>query len=327
MISIVISRQTLRRMTCFVLLLATVSTGRAQSAKRNVLLLVADDLNCDLGSYSHPRVQSPNIDKLAARGVRFERAYCQFPLCSPSRSSFLTGRRPNVTQIRSNPRAGQFSSDYKPTPHFREFLPDTVTLPQLFRQQGYFVARVGKLYHYGVPGQIGTSGLDDVESWEYFVNPAGRDKAEEHRVFTFTPGSYGATLSWLAAEGTDLEQTDGLGASAAISILEQKRDKPFFLAVGFYRPHTPYVAPKKYFALYPLEKIALPAFSADDQSRTPEAAYASARKEQETLTDQQRREAIQAYWASTTFMDAQVGRVLGTRTPGACGKHCGRDAQ
>jgi iduronate 2-sulfatase len=309
-ISIVISRQTLRRMTCFVLLLATVSTGRAQSAKRNVLLLVADDLNCDLGSYSHPRVQSPNIDKLAARGVRFERAYCQFPLCSPSRSSFLTGRRPNVTQIRSNPRAGQFSTDYRPTPHFREFLPDTVTLPQLFRQQGYFVARVGKLYHYGVPGQIGTSGLDDVESWEYFVNPAGRDKAEEHRVFTFTPGSYGATLSWLAAEGTDLEQTDGLGATAAISILEQKRDKPFFLAVGFYRPHTPYVAPKKYFELYPLDKIALPALSADDQSRTPEAAYASARKEQETLTDQQRREAIQAYWASTTFMDAQVGRVL-----------------
>jgi iduronate 2-sulfatase len=295
---------------CFFLLLATVATSGAQSAKRNVLLLVADDLNCDLASYGHRRVQSPNIDKLAARGVRFERAYCQFPLCSPSRSSFLTGRRPNVTQIRSNPRAGQFSSDYKPTPHFREFLPDTVTLPQLFRQQGYFVARVGKLYHYGVPGQIGTSGLDDVESWEYFVNPAGRDKADEHRVFTFTPGSYGATLSWLAAEGTDLEQTDGLGATAAISILEQKRDKPFFLAVGFYRPHTPYVAPKKYFELYPLDKIALPVLSADDQTRTPEAGYASAKKEQETLTDQQRREAIQAYWASTTFMDAQLGRVL-----------------
>lgn len=304
------SKQVLFRLTCFVVLLATVSTGRAQSSRRNVLLLVADDLNCDLGSYGHPRVQSPNIDRLAARGVRFERAYCQFPLCSPSRSSFLTGRRPNVTQILSNPRAGQFSTDYKPTPHFREFLPDTVTLPQLFRQQGYFVARIGKLYHYGVPGQIGTSGLDDVASWEFFVNPAGRDKAEEHRVFTLTPGSYGGTLSWLAAEGTDLEQTDGLGATAAISLLEEKRDKPFFLAVGFYRPHTPYVAPKKYFDLYPLDKIPLPALSTDDQSRTPEAGYASAKKEQETLTDHQRREAIQAYWASTTFMDAQLGRVL-----------------
>jgi len=292
------------------LLVTAASVGKAQSLKRNVLLLVADDLNCDLGSYGHPHVQSPNIDKLAARGVRFERAYCQFPLCSPSRSSFLTGRRPNVTQIRTNPRAGQFSTDYKPTPHFREFLPDTVTLPQLFRQQGYFVARVGKLYHYGVPGQIGTSGLDDVASWEFFVNPAGRDKAEENRIFTLTPGSFGGTLSWLAAEGTDLEQTDGLGATAAISLLEQKRDKPFFLAVGFYRPHTPYVAPKKYFDLYSLDKIALPSLSADDQTRKPEAAYGSARKEQETLTDRQRHEAIQAYWASTTFMDAQVGRVL-----------------
>lgn len=304
------AEQTLWRVACVFLLLATGLTCEAQPAKRNVLLLVADDLNCDLGSYGHSRVQSPNIDKLAARGVRFERAYCQFPLCSPSRSSFLTGRRPNVTQIRSNPRAGQFSTDYKPTPHFREFLPDTVTLPQLFRQQGYFVARVGKLYHYGVPGQIGTSGLDDVASWEYFVNPAGRDKAEENRIFTLTPGSYGGTLSWLAAEGTDSEQTDGLGATAAISLLEQKRDKPFFLAVGFYRPHTPYVAPKKYFDLYPLDTIALPALSADDQTRKPEAAYGSARKEQETLTDRQRREAIQAYWAATTFMDAQVGRVL-----------------
>ena len=172
------------RVACIFLLLTTALTGEAQSLKRNVLLLVADDLNCELGTYGHARVQSPNIDKLAARGVRFERAYCQFPLCSPSRSSFLTGRRPNVTQIRTNPRAGQFSSDYRPTPHFREFLPDTVTLPQLFRQQGYFVARVGKLYHYGVPGQIGTNGLDDLASWEYFVNPAGRDKAEEHRIFT-----------------------------------------------------------------------------------------------------------------------------------------------
>ena len=243
--------------------------------------------------------------------MRFERAYCQFPLCSPSRSSFLTGRRPNrdPDSLKSTTWA-IFHRLQADTTLPRIPAPDTVTLPQLFRQQGYFVARVGKLYHYGVPGQIGTGGLDDLESWEYFVNPAGRDKAEEHRILTLTPGSYGATLSWLAAEGTDLEQTDGLGATAAISILEQKRDKPFFLAVGFYRPHTPYVAPKKYFELYPLDKIALPALSADDQSRTPEAAYASARKEQETLTDQQRREAIQAYWASTTFMDAQVGRVL-----------------
>jgi arylsulfatase A-like enzyme len=276
----------------------------AQEKKRNVLFLIADDLNCDLHCYGKSEVQTPNIDGLAARGVRFEHAYCQYPLCSPSRSSFLTGRRPNVTRIFRLP------SENSGTPHFREFIPDTITLPQLFRQNGYAVARVGKLYHYGVPGQIGTSGLDDPPSWEYVVNPAGRDKAEEDRIVTLVPKSYGAVLSWLKAEGSDLEQTDGLGATAAISLLEQYKDRPFFLAVGFYRPHTPYVAPKKYFDLYPLDSITLPALSDDDRSRVPAVAYASSHKEQDTMTDRQRREAMQAYHASISFMDAQVGRVL-----------------
>lgn len=288
--------------------------GRAEggeSAQRmNVLFLIADDLNCDLHCYGHTQVKSPNIDRLAGRGVQFQRAYCQFPLCSPSRSSFLTGRRPNATRIHTNPGAGKVPADYKPTPHFREFISDTVTLPQLFRQNGYFVARVGKLFHYGVPGQIGSSGLDDPPSWEQVVNPSGRDKKEEDRIFTFTPGSFGGTLSWLAADGTDQEQTDGIGATEAIKLLESHKDGPFFLAVGFYRPHTPYVAPKSYFDLYALDKIELPGLSPDDKTRTPAPAYASAKKEQETMTDQQRREAIQAYWASISFMDAQVGRVV-----------------
>ncbi len=288
----------------------TAAASAAPAKKLNVLFLIADDLNCDLHCYDHPRVQTPNIDRLAARGVRFDRAYCQFPLCGPSRASFLTGRRPDETRIHTNPRSGRFSTDYTGTPHFREHLPDTVTLPQLFRQHGYTVARVGKLYHYGVPGQIGTAGLDDPPSWQYVVNPAGRDKAEENQVFTLTPGSYGGTLSWLAAEGTDLEQTDGLGATAAISLLEQYRDQPFFLAVGFYRPHTPYVAPKRYFEMYPPDEITLPELSPEDQKRAPPPAYASAKAEQEKMTDHQRREAIQAYWAAITFMDAQVGRVL-----------------
>src|SRR5262249_26418917 len=227
---------------------------------------------------------------LAARGVRFEHTYCQFPLCSPSRSSFLTGRRPNVTKIVTNAKSGRLPYENSGTPNFREFLPQTVTLPQLFRQNGYAVARVGKLFHYGVPDSIGTSGLDDPLSWEYVVNPAGRDKAEEGKIFTLIPKSYGAVLSWLQAEGSDFEQTDGLGATAGISLLERYKDKPFFLAVGFYRPHTPYVAPKKYFDLYPLDSIMLPTLSDDDQSRKPALAYASAKKEQDTMTDQQRRE-------------------------------------
>lgn len=278
--------------------------------KMNVLFLVADDLNCDLGCYGHPRVKSPNIDRLAARGVRFAHAYCQFPLCSPSRTSFLTGRRPNATHIHTNPRAGRFSTDYRPKPHFRDFIPDTVTLPQLFRQHGYAVARAGKLYHYGVPGQIGTSGLDDSQSWDFVVNPAGRDKAEENKIFSLTPHSYGASLSWLAAEGADTEQTDGLTATAAISLLEEYQDRPFFLAVGFFRPHTPYVAPKRYFDEYDVHEIELPTLSQADRQRLPALAYASAKSEQETMSDDLRREAIRAYWASITFMDAQLGRVL-----------------
>jgi iduronate 2-sulfatase len=306
------TRSLMKRILLFLAALCccTASVAAAAEKKLNVLFLIADDLNCDLHCYGKPQIQSPNIDALALRGVRFENAYCQYPLCSPSRTSFLTGRRPNETKIHTNPTAGRVPSDYKPTPHFREFIPETLTLPQAFRKAGYYVARVGKLYHYGVPGQIGSSGLDDPPSWEHFVNPIGRDKKEEDRIFTFTPGSYGGTLSWMAAEGTDEEQTDGIGATEAIKLLEQVKDRPFFLAVGFYRPHTPYVAPKKYFDLYPRDKIEFPDMSADDKSETPKAAYMSQKKEQVTMTDAQRREAIQAYWASISLMDAQVGRVV-----------------
>lgn len=275
----------------------------AAENKLNVLFLIADDLNCSLHCYGHPKVQSPNIDKLAARSVRFDRAYCQFPLCSPSRSSFLTGLRPFTTKVLTNPGMTQ-------SPHFREAVPNHVTLPQCFRQNGYFVARVGKLYHYNVPNGIGTDGLDDPPSWEYKFNPKGRDRADESKIFSLTPGQFGGTVSWLAAEGTDDEQTDGIAAAEAVRLLESNKDKPFFLAVGFYRPHTPYVAPKAYFDKYPISEIELPKLSELDRQRIPPPAYASAKKDQETMTDDQRREAIQAYWASVTFMDAQVGRVL-----------------
>jgi len=271
----------------------------------NVLFVVSDDLNNDLSVYGAP-VRSPHLARLAARGVTFERAYCQYPLCSPSRSSFLTGRRPNATGVLTNPGKELIR------PHFREKLTDTVTMPQLFTEKGWFAARIGKLYHYGVPRDIGTSSLDDYRSWELTINPRGRDREQHDRIFSLQPGQFGGTVSWLADEGEDAEQTDGIAATEAVRLLERfkKTARPFFLAVGFYRPHTPYVAPKKYFDMYPADKVVLPELSADDRARTPDAAYVSLGKPQAGMTDVQRREAIQAYRASTTFMDAQLGVVL-----------------
>jgi choline-sulfatase len=268
--------------------------------KLNVLFIAVDDMNADLGCFGHRLVRSPSIDRLAARGVRFERAYCQLPLCGPSRASLMTGLRPDTTQVLNNAK------------HFRETLPDVVTLPQMFRRSGYFAGRVGKVYHYGVPGQIGTDGLDDPPSWDQVVNPRGRDKDEEHLVINYTPQrGLGSSLSFLAAEGTDEEQTDGIGATAAIRMMEENRDRPFFVAAGFYRPHCPYVAPKKYFEWYPLEKIAMPDEPEGYLELVPPPALASTRPwPWFGVTEQQARESIQAYYASISFVDAQIGRLL-----------------
>jgi iduronate 2-sulfatase len=274
--------------------------------RMNVLLVVSDDLtNNTLGCYGSRVSKSPNIDKLAAKGVQFNRAYCQFPLCNPSRASFLTGLRPDTTKV------------YENTTQFRKNVPNVQSLPQTFQKGGYFVARVGKLYHYGVPGQIGTNGLDDPVSWEKVINPRGRDKDDEEKelIFTLTPdlkGStrFGGTLSWLAADGTDAEQTDGKIADEVIRLLETNKNRSFFIGCGFFRPHTPYVAPKKYFDIYPTDTLDLPKVPDRHRESAPAAAFESARKEQDSMTDEQRRKALQAYFASTTFMDAQVGRVL-----------------
>ena len=289
----------MRLVVVFVLLGALFATPSAAAEKRlNVLFITVDDLNDALGCYGHPLVKSPNIDRLAAEGVRFEHAYCQFPLCSPSRVSLLTGLRPGTTRI------------FDLRADFRDHLPDVVTLPQAFKRQGYFVARVGKLFHYGVPGQIGTNGLDDPRSWDEVVNPRGRDKDEEDRVINYTPKrGLGSAMSFYKAEGTDEEQTDGRGATAAIELMEKHQDQPFFLGVGFYRPHTPYVAPKRYFELYPLDKIKLPYNPPDDQDDIPEPAE-QIRPLNYGLSEQQLRECTQAYFAAITFMDAQVGRLL-----------------
>jgi uncharacterized sulfatase len=270
------------------------------AGRPNVLFIAVDDMNNDLGCYGHPTVKSPNIDRLAMAGTRFDRAYCQFPLCSPSRTSVMTGLRPDVTRT--------FDLQY----HFRHHLPDAVTLSQLFRRRGYFAARVGKIYHYGNPGEIGTNGLDDEPSWEQRVNPKGRDKAEEALIINHTPRrGLGSSLSLLKAEGTDEEQTDGIVATETIRLLEEHKDRPFFIAAGFYRPHCPYVAPKKYFDLYPLDRVPMRKGPFAEVANVPKAALASTTPwPWFGVSEEQSRESLQAYHATISFVDAQVGRLL-----------------
>ena len=169
-----------------------------------------------------------------------------------------------------------------------------------------------KIYHYNVPAHIGTDGFDDPPSWQKTVNPYGRDKHDEALIFNAEPHrKISAALSWLAAEGTDEEQTDGMITSAAIEMMREKKDEPFFLGVGFFRPHTPYVAPKKYFDLYPIEEMRLPYAPEDDRDDIPTAAFAhNCPIPNYNLEEPILLQAMQAYYASVSFIDAQLGRLL-----------------
>ncbi|MEX2288238.1 MAG: sulfatase [Planctomycetaceae bacterium] len=298
----------MRSTIILMLTLLTVSIGNVgrcadtAPAKPNVLFLICDDLNCDLGCYGHPLVKSPNVDRLAARGVRFENAYCQYPLCGPSRASFMSGLYPDQTLMHRN------------AVFLREHLPDVQTMSQMFRKNDYFVTRIGKIYHYGVPTNIGTSGHDDPLSWDYTINPRGRDKDNEAKVRTLVRGTYGGTLSWLPDDGADEEQTDGIGATEAIAQLRKyaSQKRQFMLAVGIYRPHTPYVSPKRYFDMYPPDKIQVPKVPKGYLETLPAPARLSIhrKKDQIDLPEKIAREAMQAYYAAISFADAQIGRIL-----------------
>jgi iduronate 2-sulfatase len=281
-----------------VLGLSQPARGQQPAARRpNVLLIMADDLSNDLGTYGNRVVKTPNLDRLAARGVRFDRAYNQYPLCNPSRASLLSGLRPDTIRV------------YDLTTELRKVRPDVVTLPQLFQQNGYLAARVGKIYHYGNPGDIGTSGLDDAPSWNQVVNPRGVDKDEEPLLTNYTPGrGLGSALAFYAP-AADAQHTDGKVATETIALLEKNKDRPFFIGAGFYRPHCPFIAPRKYFDLYPLDRVAARPFSADQMAQVPAAALFTTPAHWNLTVDQQR-ETIRAYYASISFLDAQVGRVL-----------------
>jgi len=273
-------------------------TSAEPPTRPNVLFIIADDLNCDLGCYGHTMVKSPNIDRLAASGVRFDRAYVQYTVCNPSRTSFLTGLRPTTTRIMDN------------STHVRKNLPDVVTMPELFRKNGYEVVGLGKVFHRGLSPDDMKKEMDDPKSFDrvfYGKTTAMGNKGEGRNL---TGGTL-AWCRWLAAEGVDAEQADGQLADEAVKLLGEKLAKPLFLAVGFYRPHDPFQSPKKYFDLYDNSKFELPKTPEGYEPPYPLSLGGGGFKDAfDKFTEQDRREFLHAYYAGVRFMDAQVGRLL-----------------
>lgn len=269
------------------------------ATKPNVLLLMSDDLANTLGCYGHQLAKTPNLDALAKRAVLFERAYCQFPHCNPSRASLLSGLRPHTTRVTDN------------ADNLYQNLPGVVTLPHQFRRNGYATARCGKIFHLGVP--TGMESMDDPQAWDFgtpFKDERPYPPKRESAVKVPTGKKQG--LPWTETTGTDDDLVDGNFAKTAVEWLEKRdKSKPFFLAVGFHRPHLPLVAPAKYFDLYPFDNIKLPAEPSDDEADIPAPARnGSVPGYAITTTPEQRRAAIRGYLATVSFMDAQAGRVL-----------------
>ncbi len=269
----------------------------AAAPRMNVLFIVADDLRTSLGCYGDTQVKSPNIDRIAAKGVRFERAYCQYPVCNASRSSFLTGLRPDHTGIFSNESVLRLEK------------PDLVTLPQLYKQNGYFTASIGKITHAGVDAAGKPMLFNDPKAYTEFSNGVITKLGKTGEGRNLTGGKL-AWCQWLSANGTDEDQPDGQNAATAIKLIEDHKVAPFFIGMGFHKPHDPFFAPKKYFDLYPLEGIQLAKEPADRSAELPlaipnENAFKS-------FTDQERKEFRRAYFAGISFTDAQIGKLLDT---------------
>ena len=273
------------------------SASTAGDKPRNVLFITIDDLRPELASYQTDGILTPNIDRLAAKGLQFDAAYCQYPVCNPSRSSFLTGLRPEELEILSNKIA------------LRQKWPDLVTLPQLFRSRGHFTAGLGKLFHMGTDEEGRKTLFRDDASFDHSYKAMGKEPGigREGQGRKLGDGTV-KWARWRAAEGGDEAQADGMLAAEAVRLLEENRDGPFFIGVGFHKPHDPFVAPKEYFDLYPVDETEL---AEDPQDRTPILKHALPNAYNfETFTDQDRREFKRAYHACTTFVDAQVGKLL-----------------
>jgi iduronate 2-sulfatase len=272
--------------------LSALSLGAAEPLRKpNVLFIAVDDLNNHLGCYGNSIVKSPHIDRLAARGMRFDRAYCQYPLCNPTRSSLLTGRRPDTTRV------------YENQTYFRTALPDVQTLPQILKAHGYTTARTGKIFH---------GGIDDAASWDIGGQKFNPDRPRPPRP---APGQPNPADRWEAVDQTDDQLPDGKTAIRALELLDELKDKPHFLAVGFLKPHVPLIAPRKYFGLYKAEQMPLPTYyqeGGEDLSRVPRAAlrpnFDLFRLAQPAPA--KAREGIAAYYSCISYTDALVGRLL-----------------
>jgi len=269
---------------------------RQPAARPNVLFIAVDDLNdwvtC-LGG--QPQAKTPNIDRLAQRGVLFTRAYCPAPACNPSRVALLTGLSPATTGVYHN------NQPWRPVP----LLKDAVTLPQHFMKGGYHVAGAGKIFH---------GAYDDRASWHDYRKPA-RAAADPNRPARLpAPSGRAGGITWGAVDVSDDEMEDHHSVSWTIAQLrETKRDTPFFLACGLHKPHMPWQVPQKYFDLYPLDSVQLPNVPGDDLKDVPPAGVNIARPNGDhanVLRTNTWRNAVQAYLACISFADAEIGRLL-----------------
>lgn len=270
------------------LLIALGGTSADAPAKSrpNILFIAVDDLNHWVGYLGrNPQTKTPNIDKLAARGVRFTRSYCAAPVCNPSRTALLTGKRPSTTGV------------YENGDDWREVVPPELTLMTTFRKAGYYVAGAGKIYH-GAYARF--SEWDD-----YLRNEGSQPRPKGDR------GVGGIAFGPVHASDDDLP--DARIVDYGVKQLARTHDKPFLLTIGLHKPHMPWFVPQKYFDLHPLSAIELPPTTKDDLSDIPLAGQrmANARGDHAAILQSVRwKDAIQGYLAAVSYCDAMVGRLL-----------------
>lgn len=280
---------------------------RADEPKLNVLFIISDDLTSRaLSCYGNTVCKTPNIDRIAARGTRFTQAYCQGTYCGPSRASLMSGYYPHATGVQgySSPRAA---------------IGDRATWSQHFKNNGYYTARVSKIFHMGVPGGIeeGSDGADDELSWTERFNSQGPEwkapgvgETLERNPDGKKPVMGGNTFVVVAAEGDDDVHSDGKTTAKAVQLIKEHQNEPFFLAIGFVRPHVPFVSPKPYHTAFNPDLMVLPEKRPGDWDDIPKPGinYKTSVNMQMDLDKQKK--AIAGYYAAVTYMDAQVGKVL-----------------